>query len=180
MNEKSLSTTIDADHVGQFIYMVRGHKVMLDEDLATLYAITTKILNQAVKRNIKRFPEDFAFKLNREEWKNLRSQIVTSSYGGRRYTPYAFTEHGVAMLSGILRSPMAIEVNIEIMRAFIRLRHVLASHKELSKEVIALKDFALKHSQKSDQEFRKVWKAIDKLATPIQPKEQPRIGFDLN
>lgn len=115
------------------IHVIRGHRVMLDEDLAELYGVLTKVLNQAVDRNRERFPTDFAFQLMPHEFTDLKSQIVTSSsgYGGRRKLPWVFTEQGVAMLSGVLRSPTAVRVNIEIMRAFVRLRQLLTTPGEL-------------------------------------------------
>ena len=161
------------------IHIIRGQRVMLDQDLAVLYGVTTKNLNKAVNRNPKRFPEDFAFQLSKEEWNNLRFQIGTSSlnYGGRRYSPYAFTEQGVAMLSSVLRSPQAAEVNVEIMRAFVRIRHVLESNKELAKAVFELRSFALKNANRNDQEFRKVWNAIEKLSE--KPSNDEAMGFRL-
>lgn len=111
------------------IYDIRGRQVMLDKDLAELYGVETKVLNQAVKRNAKRFPDDFMFQLKNEEWEILRSQFVTSSWGGIRYLPYAFTEQGVAMLSSVLRSDTAIEVNIRIMRTFVAVRQYLVAPK---------------------------------------------------
>ncbi len=129
------------DFVVQNIHVLRGHKVMIDSDLAVLYQVPTKALNQAVQRNIDRFPGDFMFQLNVTEFKNWKSQIVTSNPGaamGLRKRPYAFTEHGVAMLSSVLRSKRAVRVNIEIMRAFTRLRAVLSSHKDLERQLSAL------------------------------------------
>ncbi|MFQ6081941.1 MAG: ORF6N domain-containing protein [Candidatus Aminicenantia bacterium] len=118
------------------IYLIRSHKVMLDSDLAELYGVETRVLLQSVKRNISRFPSDFMFQLTVDEFNNLRSQIVTSkSRGGRRYRPYVFTEQGVAMLSSVLRSERAIQVNIQIMRTFVKLRKILASHKELARKL---------------------------------------------
>ncbi len=122
------------DKIMNKIYTIRGLQVMIDKDLATLYGVTTKALNQAVKRNIDRFPSDFMFQLNKTEFERifLRSQIVTSSlHGGRRYLPYAFTEQGVAMLSSVLRSKNAIEINIEIMRAFVAMRQILKSYLQM-------------------------------------------------
>jgi len=143
---------------------------MLDSDLAALYGVETKVLVQAVKRNIERFPEDFMFRLNKKEFVILRSQIVTSSdWGGRRYAPYAFTEQGVAMLSSVLHSQRAIQVNIEIMRAFIRLRQMLASHAELARKLDELE-------KKYDAQFKEVFEAIRQLMTPPEPKRRP-IGF---
>ncbi len=125
------------------MFLIHGQKVMLNEHLAALYGVETKVFLQAVKRNLERFPDDFMFQLDAAEWKTLRSQIVTSNEkpagrGGRRYAPYAFTEQGVAMLSSVLRSERAIQVNIEIMRAFVRLRQMLSSNAELASKLNAL------------------------------------------
>ena len=143
---------------------------MLDQDLAKLYGVTTAALSQAVKRNLDRFPEDFAFQLSAEEFSILISQSATSSsWGGRRKRPYAFTEQGVAMLSSVLRSQRAIEVNIEIMRAFVRLRRLLAGHAGLARKLAALE-------RKYDRSFKVVFDAIKKLMAPPDPKRRP-IGF---
>ena len=154
------------------IHLVRGQKAMLDSDLAALYGVATKVLNQAVKRNQARFPEDFMFQLDRKEVINLRSQIVTSSlvWGGRRARPYVFTEQGVAMLSSVLHSERAVKVNIEIMRAFVRLRQMLASNAELARKLNDLE-------KSYDRRFRVVFEAIRELM--IKPKRTPRreIGF---
>lgn len=167
MANKSL---VPADRIEKAILLIRGQKVMLDADLAALYGVETKVLVQAVKRNLERFPEDFMFQLNHKEFAILRSQFVTSSdWGGRRYPPYAFTEQGVAMLSSVLRSPRAIQVNIEIMRAFIRLRQMLASNAELARKLDALE-------KKYDAQFKEVFEAIRQLMTPPEPKRRA-IGF---
>jgi len=167
VNKKSL---IPVDRIEKAILLIRGQKVMLDADLAELYGVETRVLVQAVKRNLERFPEDFMFQLSQEEFAILRSQIVTSSdWGGRRYRPYAFTEQGVAMLSSVLRSQRAIRVNIEIMRAFIHLRQMLASHVELARKLDALE-------QKYDVQFKQVFEAIRQLMAPPEPKRRP-IGF---
>ncbi len=143
---------------------------MLDTDLAELYSVETKVLNQAVKRNIERFPEDFMFQLSMEEFDFLRSQSVTSSqWGGRRYPPYAFTEQGIAMLSSVLRSKRAVLVNIEIMRAFVHLRLILSSHTELARKLNELE-------KKYDAQFKVVFEKIKKLMTPPEPNRK-RIGF---
>lgn len=143
---------------------------MLDVDLAELYGVETKVLNQAVKRNIDRFPEDFMFKLTDEEFALLKSHSVTSSqWGGRRYPPYTFTEQGVAMLSSVLRSPRAVQVNIEIMRSFVRLRQILASHTELKRKLDALE-------KKYDAQFKAVFDAIRQLMATPEPKHL-QIGF---
>ena len=144
---------------------------MLDADLGELYGVTTKVFNQAIQRNMDRFPEDFMFRLTEEEYSSLRSQFVTSKTGrgGRRYLPYAFTEQGVAMLSGVLNSRRAVQVNIAIMRAFVRMRRMLVSHEELSRKVDALEG-------KYDSQFRVVFDAIRALMEPTKTPRR-RIGF---
>lgn len=143
---------------------------MLSADLAELYGVEPRVLVQAVKRNIERFPEDFMFHLTKEEFDNLKSQIVISSWGGlRRATPYAFTEQGVAMLSSVLKSKRAVLVNIEIMRAFVRLRQMLASNAELARKLDALE-------REYDAQFKAVFDAIRQLMTPSEPKRS-QIGF---
>ena len=153
------------------IYLIRGEKVMLDSDLAKLYGVTTKRLNEQVSRNPKRFPLDFMFQLNDKEFEILRSQFATSRFqhGGRRYLPYVFTEQGVAMLSIVLNSERAILVNVEIMRTFVKLRKMIASHAELSKKLDTLE-------KKYDFQFKVVFDAIRELMTPPEPKRR-RIGF---
>ena len=166
----SKQSLIPVDRIEKIILLVRGQKVILDADLAGLYGVETRVLVQAVKRNLERFPEDFMFQLSREEFAVLRSQSVTSSdWGGRRYPPYAFTEQGVAMLSSVLRSRRAVQVNIEIMRAFIRLRQMLASHAELARKLDALE-------KKYDAQFKDVFEAIRQLMAPPEPKRRA-IGF---
>lgn len=161
---------LPAVSIERSIRLIRGQKVLLDEDLARLYGVTAKRLNEQVRRNAGRFPADFMFTLDRLEAVNLRSQIATSSsWGGRRYQPMAFTEQGVAMLSSVLRSPRAVEVNIEIMRAFVRLRRMLESNVELSRRLDALE-------RKYDGQFRAVFDAIREMMTP-QRKAGKRIGF---
>jgi len=163
-------SVIPAGRIENIIYMIRGERVMLDIDLAELYQVETRTLVQAVKRNMDRFPDDFMFQLSDDEWQILRSQIViSSSWGGRRYPPYAFTEQGVAMLSGILKSERAVKVNIEIMRVFVKLRKMLASNAELAKRLDALE-------AKYDKQFKVVFDAIRQLMTP-PVKEKRRIGF---
>lgn len=135
MAEKTNKLVIPDKIITSKIYFIRDKKVMLDEDLAELYGVTTGNLNKSVKRNIARFPEDFMFQLTKEEFDNLLFQIGTSSWGGRRKLPYAFTEQGVAMLSGVLNSNRAIKVNIQIMRVFTRMRKMLETHKEILKKL---------------------------------------------
>jgi ORF6N domain len=149
---------------------LRGQKVLLDSDLAVLYEVPVKALNQAVKRNAARFPADFMFPLTPEEFSPLKSQLVTSSWGGRRRPPYAFTEQGVAMLSSVLRSRRAVGVNIEIMRAFVRLRQVSFDHKQLSRRLDLLE-------ATSEGQFRAVFKAIRELMPPADKKKTRAIGF---
>ena len=160
------------ERIERAILLVRKQKVMLDADLATLYGVETRVLVQAVRRNLERFPEDFMFQLNKEEADFLTSQIVILKRGRgqhRKYLPYVFTEQGVAMLSSVLRSPRAIQVNIEIMRAFIRLRQMLASHAELAQKLDAME-------RKYDAQFKEVFDAIRQLMAPPEPKRHS-IGF---
>jgi hypothetical protein len=169
------TSLIPPERIENSILLIRGEKVILDEDLAFLYGVSTKVLIQAVKRNKERFPMDFMFHLNKEEFASLRSQFVTSKIkagrGGRRYPPYAFTEEGVAMLSSVLNSPRAIKVNIEIMRAFVRLRKILASHTGLARKLEKLE-------KKYDSQFRVVFEAIRQLMAPKEPLNK-KIGFEL-
>ena len=154
------------------IIFLRGEKVLLDRDLAELYGVETKQLKRAVRRNIKRFPEDFMFELSKEEWKNLRCHFGTSSWGGIRYAPMAFTEQGVAMLSSVLNSDRAIEVNIAIMRAFVQLRKMIASNDELARKLRELEHRLEKH----DKDIGLIFEAIRELMTP--PEKPPKkIGF---
>jgi hypothetical protein len=153
------------------IFLIKGKKVMLDCDLAALYGVTTGNLNRAVRRNLDRFPEDFMFQLTNQEVKNLIFQFGTSRWGGTRKLPYAFTENGVAMLSSILNSKRAIQVNIQIMRTFTRLREILGTHTELARKLEAME-------RKYDTQFKVVFEAIRQLmAPPGKPKR--KIGFDL-
>ena len=167
---RKIHSQAPAIRIEKLILLIRGEKVMLDTDLAVLYEVETKVLIQAVKRNIVRFPQDFMFRLDQVEFENLRSQFVTSNQGGRRHLPYVFTEQGVAMLSSVLRSRRAIVVNVEIMRAFVRLRQMLASNRKLAEQLLALE-------RKYDKQFRVVFDAIRQLmTTPKAPKRRP-IGF---
>jgi hypothetical protein len=167
----STSLTLPDDAVVPHIHIVRGHRVMRDGALARLYAVPTKALVQAVKRNPGRFPIDFMFHLDAAEFDALRSQTVTSTrQGGRRYAPYVFTEQGVAMLSSVLRSERAVEVNIEIMRAFVRLRQMLTQNAELARKMDAME-------KKYDTQFKVVFDAIRQLMMPSPDSPRPRIGF---
>jgi hypothetical protein len=158
------------------IYLIRGQKVLLDSDLAALYEVETRVLNQAIKRNLERFPDDFMFRLTRKESDALTSQFVISNAagrGGRRHTPYAFTEQGVAMLSSVLASKRAIEVNIAIMRTFVRLRQLLATHEDLARRLDQLEWRQNEHGQQIEAVFETIQQLID------APEEEPRrrIGF---
>jgi hypothetical protein len=168
---------ISSDLIERKIYVIRGQKVMMDADLAALYQVPTKSLNLGVRRNKIRFPDDFMFQLTPEEAEALRFQVETSSsggHGGRRYLPYAFTQEGVAMLSSILRSDRAIQVNIAIMRTFVKLREILASHQDLAGKIESLER---KYSQ-HDQQIQVIFDAIKELLQPPQPPPpRRRIGF---
>jgi len=162
---------VPTERIESQIFLLRGHKVMLSTHLAELYEVEPRVLIQAVKRNIERFPEDFMFQLSAEEFGSLKSQFVISRWGGlRRAEPYAFTEQGVAMLSSVLHSKRAIIVNIEIMRAFVRLRQLLASNVELARKLEALE-------KKYDAQFKVVFDAIRELMKPPEPQKKRRIGF---
>jgi hypothetical protein len=169
--DKSISI-VSVGKIEQLIYLIRGNKVILDSDLANLYGVETRILKQAVRRNRKRFPDDFMFELTKEEDNSLRSQNVILKRGKHsKYLPFAFTEQGVAMLSSVLNSERAITVNIEIMRAFVRLREILSTHKDLKRKLIALE-------KKYDEQFQVVFEAIDVLMKE-EKKPKQRIGFQV-
>jgi hypothetical protein len=160
---------VRAGRVSRPVLFVRGHRVMLDADLATLYGVETRALVQAVKRNPRRFPEDFMFQLSPAEVEDLRSHTVISSWGGRRTLPYAFTEQGVAMLSSVLHSGRAAQVNVEIMRAFVRLREALSCHADLARKLAALE-------RRYDTQFKAVFSAIRALMAAPAPTKR-NIGF---
>ena len=163
---------VSTERIESQIFLIRGQKVMLDKDLADLYEVEAKVLNQAVKRSLDRFPGDFMFQLTAEEVARLRSQIVTLKTGRgqhRKYLPYAFTEQGVAMLSSVLRSKRAVMVNVEIMRAFVRLRQMLGAHADLARKLAALE-------RKYDSQFKAVFDAIRELMTS-PPAKKRSIGF---
>jgi len=167
---------VPISHIERIILLARGERVILDSDLAMLYGVKTKNLVKAVKRNLERFPADFMFQLTNQEVANLRFQIGTSSlghdetrWGGRRYIPFVFTEHGVAMLSSILRSKRAVQVNIEIVRTFVRLRRLLSSNVDLARKLAALE-------KKYDSQFKIVFDAIREMMNPPVSKKRP-IGF---
>jgi hypothetical protein len=155
------------------IYLIRGQKVMLDIDLAELYEVKTKQLNRQVRRNIERFPKDFMFQLTKNELENLRCQIGTSSWGGIRYHPCAFTEHGILMLSSVLKSKRAIHVNIQIMRVFVRIKQMVSAHKELAHKLEQLEQKVGKHSE----DIQLIFQAIHKLMEPAPAKVIKKVGF---
>ena len=175
---------ISIARIDRMIFFVRGQKVMFDRDLAELYGVLTKRLNEQVRRNSGRFPEDFMFQLSKNEFENWKSQFATSNLNvkmGLRKRPYAFTEQGVAMLSSVLHSDRAAQVNVEIIRTFVRLRKALASHQELTKATMTeLRSFVLKDSVKTRQEIRRIWNVIEKLIKPADDSEKRRIGFSLD
>ncbi|MFA5867120.1 MAG: ORF6N domain-containing protein [Actinomycetota bacterium] len=169
-------TSVELKSIAGMVHFIRDQRVMLSMDLAELYGVETKVLMQAVKRNIDRFPPDFMFQLNDEEYSILKSQFVTSSWGGaRRANPYAFTEQGIAMLSGILNSPRAVAVNIAIMRAFVQMRRVLEQNAELLSKI---DDLEHKYSD-HDEKIHVIFAAIRELMTPPETPRRP-IGFGEN
>ena len=172
--ETSLVMLVTPEFIERRIHSIRGQKVMLDSDLAELYQVPTKVLNQAVRRNANRFPDDFMFRLTSSEASNLRSQIVTSSWGGGRYRPYAFTELGVSMLSSVLKSDRAVQMNIYIMRAFVKLRELLTTHKDVAEKISALE----KEQKEQGKDILIISKMVSKL---LAEKEKLRsaIGFEV-
>lgn len=177
MAKSKINTLVLADEAVQNkIYLIRNQKVMMDRDLAELYQVTTSYLNKSVQRNIKRFPEDFMFQLNNQEFRNLMFQIGTSSWGGTRKLPYAFTEQGVAMLSGILNSDRAIAVNIQIMRVFTRIRQMLADNTELRLEIEKIKN----KLNNQDKNMEVVFQYLDELVEKKEePKPRKKVGYQL-
>lgn len=175
-----MTNQVSAERIEHAILLIRGHRVLLDVDLALLYGVSVGRLNEAVKRSRDRFPSDFMFQLSEGEFHNLRAQagnlnlksqfaISSSDWGGRRHPPYAFTEQGVAMLSSVLRSKRAVDVNIEIMRTLVRLRQLLATNAELARKLEAME-------KKYDAQFKVVFDAIHQLMRPTEPKQR-KIGF---
>ena len=157
------------------IYEIRGQKVMVDRDLAQLYGVELKVMNQAVKRNNKRFPIDFMFQLTDEEWKNLRSQNVTFSKDTRKYKPYAFTEHGILMLSSVLNSSRAININIQVMRIFIHMRHLVLSQSSTNEQIAELRKLLMLYIEKNDKRVNEIILALNNLIE--QPIKNKTIGF---
>lgn len=170
------NTIVPIERIEKRIYFIRNQKVMIDEDLAELYNVETKNLNKAVARNLDSFPKDFMFQLSKEEWNSLKFHFGTSKKGrgGRRYLPYVFTEQGVAMLSSVLKSKKAIKVNIQIMRAFVKLREILSTHKELAQK---LKELELRIDS-NDQQIQAIFNVINQLLSPPEKPKQ-KIGFTI-
>ena len=170
MPTSTSKSLIPVERIEKSILLIRGHKVMLDADLAELYDVETFNLNKAVKRNIERFPPRFMFQLNKEEFEDLKFQFgMSSSWGGRRRPPYAFTEQGVAMLSSVLRSKRAIQVNIQIMDAFVKMRQLIASHRGLMGKILTME-------KKYDKQFKAVFQAIYQLMR-VEEEPKKQIGF---
>jgi hypothetical protein len=177
MAKDDLQPIIPDEIVMNKIYFIRGQKVMLDNDLAELYEVETRRLNEQVKRNIDRFPEDFMFQLTREEYENLKSQIATSSWGGRRKLPYAFTEHGVLMLSSVLKSERSIKVNIQIMRIYTKIRHMLLTHKDILLKLEKMEQKLSGHDEKILLIFEYIKQFEETKQKEIEQKSRPTIGF---
>lgn len=172
---------ITVETIQDKIYSIRNHKVMLDSDLAELYEVETKNLNKAVKRNIDRFPEDFMFQLTDEEWKTLRFQNGTSneSKGGRRFNPYVFTEHGVAMLSSVLNSKRAIKINIQIIRVFVEMKKVILSSEEISKKITIIETLLIKHENDLKKHNNLIGEILN-LLTTSNSENKDSIGFKID
>lgn len=177
--DKKIATVIPVQDIDHAIYIIRGQRVILDEDLAKIYGVETRVLNQAISRNKDRFPKGFMFQLTVNEYSNLISQFVISKRGGRRKMPFVFTEHGTVMLASVLRSKRAIQISIEVVKAFVRLRKVLASHKDIAGQLAELRSFILKSTNKTDREFNKVWKAIEELSKTTGNESTEVIGFNI-
>ena len=169
-NSVQVSSFLSHEVIERKIYIIRGKKVMFDKDLAALYDVSTSYLNRQIKRNIDRFPSDFMFQLDEKEFKNLICQFGTSSWGGTRKSPRVFTDYGILMLSSVLNSKRAIQVNIQIVRTFAKLREFILSHKDLQKKIEALEE-------KYDNQFKNVFQAIKELEEPIKQKRTRTIGF---
>jgi hypothetical protein len=161
--------------IQNMIYEIRGHKVMFDSDLAALYQVEVKTLNRTVKRNLKRFPSDFMFQLTSDEWENLKYHFGTSSWGGKRKLPYVFTEQGIAMLSGLLNSDVAFNVNINIMRAFVQLRHYALSRTGTNDQIAELRKLLMLYIEKIDKRINDIIIALNNLIE--QPRTTKKIGF---
>jgi len=164
------------EHIQKMIYEIRGQKVMLDRDLSVLYGVEIKRLNESVKRNLKRFPSDFMFQLTEEEWENLRSQFATFNKDTRKYKPYVFTEHGILMLSSVLNSDRAIDVNIQIMKIFVQMRHYTISQNSTNEQIAELRKLLMLYIEKNDKRVNQIIIALNNLIE--QPPKTRSIGFN--
>jgi hypothetical protein len=173
---KTQTTPLSIDRIGQSIVVLRGHRVILDRELALIYGVSTGRLNEAVKRNVERFPSDFMFQLSAQEIEDLRSQFATSSWGGRRYRPFAFTEHGAIQAANVLNSPRAVAMGIYVVRAFVQLRELLNSNKELARQFAQLESRLNNKLADHDQAIAAILSAIRELMNPPAPKRRG-IGF---
>ena len=180
MTANNQNALIPAERIAQAIFVIRGQKVIIDADMAELYEVTTKRFNEQVRRNLERFPQDFMLQLSQEEWDALRSQFATLKTGRgqhRKYLPYAFTEHGAIMAATILNSPRATEVSVYVVRAFVRLREVLASNKELALKLSELESRIGRKLDSHDQAIAGILNAIRELMRPPEPAKKRSIGF---
>lgn len=182
--KQELQTLVAEQKILNRIYVIRGEKVMLDRDLAEMYGVETRVLNQSIKRNLNRFPKDFMFQLSEKEFKNLISQNVTSSWGGTRKSPYAFTEQGVAMLSSVLNSETAIEVNIRIIRVFTKMREFALTHKEILMQLAKLEKEVSSNSRNTEKNSKDIENIFMVLKELIEKHSAPplrnKIGFKRN
>ncbi len=176
MSEPVKKSVVPVEIIQGKIHLIRGHKVMFDVDLAELYSIETKRFNEQVKRNAQRFPEDFMFQLTQQEYQDLRSQFATSSWGGRRYLPYVFTQEGVAMLSSVLNSERAVQVNIQIMRVFVKLRELILSHKDLARKIEDLERKFGEHDAKIIHIFNEI-RRLMATSEPLDNYKRTKVGF---
>jgi ORF6N domain len=179
MAQTTRDSLVSLEHITQSILLLRGQKVLLDAELAVLYGVTTRRLNEQVRRNRERFPADFLFELSAEELANLKSHFATSSWGGRRKPPLAFTEHGAIMTATILNSPRAAEMSVYVVRAFVKLREIMASNKDLARKLMALERSLVAMDLKTQRQFKEVYEAIRQLMTSPAPKRRG-IGFTAN
>lgn len=161
--------------IKNLIYEIRGYKVMLDSDLANLYGVETRVLNQAVKRNIEKFPVHYMFQVTKDEFQNLISQNVISNWGGVRKLPYVFTEQGVAMLSSVLKSKQAIQINMQIIDTFVKMRQMVLENKDLARRISELEEYFLEHCNDNKDDIKEIYKAIDLLMERTRPS---KIGFN--
>jgi hypothetical protein len=176
MNASSRTVLAPVDNIARSILILRGQKVLVDAELAKLYGVATRRLNEQVRRNRSRFPADFLFELTAEEFANLKSHFATSSWGGRRKLPFAFTEHGAIQVATILNSPRAIEMSVCVVRAFVKLRELLLSNKDLARKLAELERSLITLDLKTQRQFREVYEAIRALMDTPKPRQRP-IGF---